>query len=185
VAEFNFYEAPQADFAPVARPDSGASLWQDGEILVARSGADFPDRCIKCNAPAEGYRFKRTLRWHPPAYYALLLNIIIYVIVETIVSRKAEVAAGLCRDHRARRRNAILVGWLTTMLGIALLIVGAAVADRGLGWFMAGGGLLILFGLVYGTVRSQILVPRRIEKGIVRLQKVDRDFLAPLPPWYA
>ena len=34
---------------------------------------EFPDRCIKCNAPAEGYRLKKTLIWHPRAWFFLIL----------------------------------------------------------------------------------------------------------------
>lgn len=182
MAEFNPYEAPRADFAPVSRPDSGASLWQDGEILIARSEAEFPDRCIKCDAPAEGYRFKRTLRWHPQGYYFLLMfNILIYAIVASVVSKKGKVAAGLCAEHRARRRNGILVGWGLAVLGIVLLIVGIAQESPAL---MIAGPITLLAGIIYGIVRSRVLVPQQIEKDIIRLQKVDRAFLAALPRWY-
>lgn len=214
VAEINPYEAPRADNSSVGRlipggwVDLGAGLWQDGEILVARSGAKFPDRCITCNAPAEGYRFKRTVRWLPPAYNLMFIFIFIfcavifiYAIVAIFLAKTVRVEAGLCPTHRVRRRNAILVGWLMSTLGLVVLIGGSAgasitpvgatgsggglVVDRWHGGLMIVGSLLIPVGIVSGVVRSQVLVPKRIEKGIIWLRRIDRDFLAPLPTWYA
>ena len=49
------------------------NLWQENKKLVARSETVFPDRCIKCNAPAGGSRLKRTLYWAHPAYLLLIL----------------------------------------------------------------------------------------------------------------
>src|SRR5258706_76322 len=46
-----------------------AAIWRDKKVLVLGVRAALPDRCIKCNAPAEGSRLKRTLYWHPPGWY--------------------------------------------------------------------------------------------------------------------
>lgn len=116
------------------------------------------------------------------------------------LAKTVRVEAGLCPTHRVRRRNAILVGWLMSTLGLVVLIVGSAgasitpvgatgsgglVVDRWHGGLMIVGSLLIPVGIVSGVVRSQVLVPKRIEKGIIWLRRIDRDFLAPLPTWYA
>src|ERR1035438_9056155 len=47
----------------------GIGLWRKEKKLVTRSETPFPDRCVKCNAPANGFRLKRVLYWHHPAYY--------------------------------------------------------------------------------------------------------------------
>lgn len=114
MAEFNPYEAPAAEIAKEEhhlKEPGGA--WRDGKLLVMRPEANLPDRCIRCNAPAGGFRFKRNLSWHPPGWYLLLFfNLIIYVIVALIVRKRAKVAVGLCARHRKKRANAIILGWL-------------------------------------------------------------------------
>jgi hypothetical protein len=57
--EFNAYAPPK-----FAESDEGGLLehanaaWRDGKLLMVRKGAILPDRCLKCNEPAEGYQFK-------------------------------------------------------------------------------------------------------------------------------
>src|SRR6266446_5069294 len=70
-AHSNPYQAPQAVLTPQIVP--GGDVWQDRGLLVIRKGAVLPDRCVKCNAPAEGYRLKRNLAWHQPAIYLTIL----------------------------------------------------------------------------------------------------------------
>ena len=188
MAAFNPYEAPLARVAPLSGPQDGVDLWRDGALLVARNEAEFPDRCLRCNQPAEGYRFRRTVRWHPPVYYALIvINIILYAIVGSIVSKTSRVEAGVCPAHRARRRNAILVGWATFLAGGSLFVVG--LTSGGESWqtvAVIAGMILIVAGAIYGVLRSQIYLPKKITKDkFVWLAKVDPDFLAPLPDWPA
>ena len=57
-------------------------VWRDGDILVMHKEAVLPDRCIKCNAPCNGYRLKRNLSWHRPAWFLLIfISLWIYLIV--------------------------------------------------------------------------------------------------------
>ena len=79
MSDFNPYAPPQAEIVDrnLILGEKG-DLWRDGKLLLIRKGAELPDRCLKCNEPAEGYRLKRTLSWHPPGWYLLvLLNLII------------------------------------------------------------------------------------------------------------
>ena len=72
-------------------PSTG-SLWRMNKRLVTRTETVFPDRCIKCNAPANGFRLKRTLYWQHPAYYFLLLcNLLVLLIVILIVRDRKSV----------------------------------------------------------------------------------------------
>jgi hypothetical protein len=75
---------------------SGVGIWRQGRRLVTRSETPFPDRCVKCNAPANGFRLKRVLYWSHPAYLLLLLcNLLILLIVYLIVRKKAVLHIGL------------------------------------------------------------------------------------------
>src|ERR1700733_2454444 len=45
----------------VAPSTAAGRLWRMNKQLVTRSETPFPDRCVKCNAPINGFRLKRVL----------------------------------------------------------------------------------------------------------------------------
>ncbi len=121
VASRNATAAPLASDNPYAPPigarasripsDAAGDIFRDGGFLVARDGTPFPDRCVRCNHAAEGFRLKKTFYWHPPNWYALvLLNLLIYAIVAMVVRKKASFEVALCPRHRSRRRWCITAG---------------------------------------------------------------------------
>jgi hypothetical protein len=182
VSNFNPYEAPKSDVAPRAPfLEAGDGLWRDGPLLVMRKDAELPDRCVKCNTPAEGRRLRRNLSWHPGAWYLLVLvSLPIYVIVALIVRKTARIEVGLCADHRARRRRAIAVGWALSLAGFGMIIYGASV-NRGDVALI--GVVPLLAGLIFGLIGSQTVVASRIDKNLVWLKKVHPSFLAELRDW--
>ncbi len=161
---------------------SGVSLWRQGRRLVTRSETPFPDRCVKCNAPANGFRLKRILYWAHPAYLLLLLcNILILLIVYLIVRKKAVLNIGLCEQHQTRRKTGLIVGWTGTLVGIVLLI-GAAVIESG--WMALTGVAVLLFSWIYGGVRaSTVAITKMNKENVVWVRGVHPDFLNQLPEW--
>ena len=162
---------------------SGATggLWRSRHQLVTCSENPFPDRCVRCNALVNGYRLKRTLYWHPPAYYLLiLLNLLVYAIVAMCVRKKAVVQIGLCEKHRVRRQWGILVCWVGVLGGIALFFA-AAMASSGAAVLVGFG--LPLGGALYGGFTGARISAARITKDNVWLNGVNRQFLAELPEW--
>ncbi|AGA30262.1 hypothetical protein Sinac_6160 [Singulisphaera acidiphila DSM 18658] len=78
--------------------------WRAGRFLVLTKKASLPDRCIKCNLPANHYRLTRKLYWHPPVWYlTLLISPLLYIIVGGFVRYSAKIKVGLCPRHRTRR----------------------------------------------------------------------------------
>jgi hypothetical protein len=77
---YNPYAPPgEATTSPPYRDDRvGEACWREGgDLFVGRPGA-LPARCIRCNAPAVAPRKMRTLYWHnPPWYLLILLNLIL------------------------------------------------------------------------------------------------------------
>lgn len=62
MSDFNPYAAPESEVSYGPSPlDTQWDLWRDGSILVMRKEAELPDRCVKGNLPAHGYRLKRRL----------------------------------------------------------------------------------------------------------------------------
>jgi len=183
MSDFNPYTAPQSDILAIPKHlDDREWLWQDGSRLVIRKGAELPDRCLKCNLPAEGYRLKRTLSWHRPGWFLLvLISPIIYIIVALCVRWTAKVSAPFCPRHRSMRRRAIALGWLGSLAGIGLVILGASSPDYAI--VIVVGVCLFLGSLIFGVIASQLVVPKKIDENFVWLKKVSPVFLATVPDW--
>ena len=172
-------------------PYEAAAVWADGKQVVAgRDVPLLPERCAKCGEPADGRPWERTMYWHHPALFILILfpGLIIYVIVALIVRQKTRVVAGLCPAHRRVRSNAILTGWLIALAGVAAIVGGMVVGSGSrqdehwivIGWF-SGIGLLLL-GAIYGIVRSQVVAPTKMDRGFVWFKGAGPGFLHSLPP---
>lgn len=157
------------------------SLWRTGNRLVTCSETPFPDRCVKCNAPANGYRLKRVLYWQHPAYLLLFFcSLLVLLIVILIVRKKAILHVGLCEKHRARRKLGLIIGWTSVVLGLTLLIGGLGLSS---GTAALIGGAILLVGGITGGILASVITPTKITKENVWITGVHRDFLAQLPDW--
>jgi hypothetical protein len=180
--EFNPYAPPKSAALDDGRIADANVAWRDGKMLMVRKDAILPDRCLKCNEPAEGFRFKRSLTWASP-YYALLIlvNLILYILVYVVVSRRGKVTVGVCPAHRRKRLRAILAGWLAALAGIGSFVVAAFVPDKMVAIPIIAGAVLIFAGLIGGMNGSRILVTARIDKHFIWLRKVSPAYLATFP----
>jgi hypothetical protein len=183
VEDFNPYAAPSAAVsanALASEAEEGRGVWQDGNTLVMAKLARLPGRCVKCNAPAT-YLLRRSLSWHPQALYLMIFfpGLLFYVIVALIVRKTAKVGLPLCEEHRAGRSKGILVAWIIALGGIAVCFVPAFVEN--LPVLILVGLLIVVAGMVYGSLQSQVVAPRKIDKTHVWLSKVGRLYLASLP----
>ena len=168
---------------PVQTADSssGIAVWRDGNVLITLPGAEMPQRCVKCNEPADRPTKPRKVYWHHPAIYLLLLfNIIIYAIVAVIARRRAFISPGLCEEHKKRRRVALILAW-TGFLGGVLLVFGAIGSSLG-AWGALLGVLLILAAVLCGLF-ARVVYAQKIDKEYVRLKGCGNPFLNSLPPF--
>lgn len=160
-------------------PEGG--VWRDNHTLVMSKDAALPDRCVKCNSPANGLRLKRTLYWHNPIYYVLLFaGILIYFIVAMIVRKTAIVHVPLCETHLGRRRASLIIGWLLIALGLGGFIMAIA-GNYGTPAFL--GALSLLVGFVFAIAAARTVLPTKIDDRFVWLKGVNRDYLNQLPQW--
>lgn len=179
----NPYAPPMAELDNTPRLATAGDGWRDGSLLVVPKGAELPDRCLKCNAPAQGYRFVRTLSWLSPVWIILLLSPLLYIIVYLILRKRGRVAAGLCQRHRKLRGRAIVIGWLTAFAGIASILASGAVPNQYAGIPIVAGIVLLLAGIIGERIGSQVLVAKRINKEFIWLRNVSPDLLASYPAW--
>ena len=155
------------------------SAWRESDTLVLRHQATLPARCVKCNAAAHEPTKKRKIYWHHWAIYLLILiNIILYAIVAMIARKRAIVSPGLCARHKARRRNAIALGWLGSIAGFAILVAGLGEGEPLLGTF---GVLLALVAAMAGVIVGRVVFAKRIDDDYVRLKGCGTAFLNTLP----
>ena len=159
----------------------GAQVARRGKQLVMSHDAQLPDRCIKCNSSEGVTQLTRKLSWHSPAIYAvILLNILIYAIVATIVSKKATIRVGLCDRHRKRRQIGLALMWSSVLF--LLLSIGFAIADAS-PWLILAGLVVLLAGLIAGGIMAYVVTPARIDLDYIRLKGVCPAYLAELPVW--
>ncbi len=165
-----------AEGAPIG---GAAGIWREGKKLVTRSETPFPDRCVKCNAPADGFRLKQVLYWQHPAYYLLLLcNLLILLIVVLIVRKKAVLHVGLCEYHRKQRKMAIAVCLIGMLAGLIMIVGGVIDSSVSVGLI---GGVIFLGALIWGVVKGRTITASKIDKEYVWVSGVGREFLAELP----
>ena len=156
-------------------------LWRQGRVLVMSHDAELPDRCVKCNTPANGGRLPRNLYWHHPAYYLFIfLNLLIYVVVALIVRKRAKISVGICEKHRTARVRAIIIAWTMVLLGGGGIGVGISASN---GWIGFAGVVLFLTGIIYGAVRARVVTARRIETDRIWLNGVCAAYLEGFPDW--
>jgi hypothetical protein len=174
----NPYAAPKSRLTAAHE----GQFWRDGKVLVFQRDAEFPDRCVKCNAGAVPPKKRCKLYWHHPGWYLLvLLNIIIYAVVGAIVGKRAAAEVGLCERHQRRVLIGRILGWGGFAAIVAAVGLGLALDIDGL-WAI---GLLVFLPWALATILvARLIYATRIDKELIRIKGCGRDFLDSLPEYH-
>ena len=132
--------------------------------------AQLPDRCVRCDEPAEGYRRKVTLRYTSTAS-RLIVGELAYAFAKT-----ATIEAGLCAKHRnvwGRSINA----WL---LAVALVAASFALLSQGQSLGLLGI-VAALAAFVYGLLQARFLTASKLTETHIWVSGCGAPFLASLP----
>lgn len=158
-------------------------IWREGKILVMHKMAVLPDVCIKSNEPTTGYRLKRKLSYHHPAIaIAILVNVLLYIILASVLSKRATVMIGLSDRWRRIRRRRMAISWGGFLLGCVMFMAGV---------IMLGeqppndaGGLLLIAGIffalgfgIYGIFSARLISPSKIDDAYVYIKGAHPEFL--------
>lgn len=163
-------------------PAGQAALSQDwlrseNGVAVAPLNAPWPDRCVKCNAPAGGYRLKQSLYWHPAWVYLLILpGVLIYAIVAAVIRKPYVGHVGVCPKHRTRRTVLRTAG-----VFLVLASLGSCAAGLDSTAMMGTGVLGVIAGLVLVQLGQFVVRPKKITDAYAWL-KCGKAFIASLPP---
>ena len=181
------------------QPRDAEQAWRDNKLLKARKGAILPDRCFKCNAPADGYQFSRMLTWASPLWAytinsvsPLLCGLIPYVMIYPFVCWRGKITAGFCPRHRKRRSRAFLGAWLLGLAGFLLFFVtavaralGGSAAEPGTleNILLLTGCLVVFAAIIGGFFATRVLVPARMDEDFIWLKRVAPEYLATFSDW--
>ena len=172
------YAVPHTlETVPGFLPGDGA--WRDGDTLVVRKMVVLPDRCVKCNAPADSGIIKANLHWHHPMLYLLILpGLLVYAIAAMALQQSGSCGYRLCARHRQNRLTWMAVAWGLGLGGIVLIGVAAAFELKWLA--LAGAGTVFcspFVGLVARTFRAT-----KIDAHFMWLRGAHSAYLAAFPP---
>jgi hypothetical protein len=161
-------------------PPPAGGIWRDRSTLVMSKDASLPDQCVKCDAPANGFRLKRQLSWHHPALYLLILMAwIIYVILVLVLRQQATVYLGLCAEHYQRRRNLLIVGWVLLAMAFISVVFGFSNDYPAFGLL---GLLGLIISIIWLVVVTRVVTVKKIDDRYVWLNGIDANYLARFPP---
>ncbi|MGE0606587.1 MAG: hypothetical protein AB7O62_05615 [Pirellulales bacterium] len=183
---FNPYASPVAppEYVPTESAGPFDGIWRDGKQLLTHRQAILPDICVKTNLPAEGGRLPRNLSWHSPWFALLILfNLLIYLVVALIVTKRAKIEIGISQAARRRRRKGILIGLGIALLGVAIpFVVGVAFGTDGpFAASLAVGMLIFIVGLIVAAKFAAVVSAAKITDTHIWLNGVHPDYLARLP----
>ncbi len=181
--------AVTSQFQPMTAPtspDFQNAIYQDGRVLILHRLAVLPDRCVKSNEPTQE-RLKRSLYWHHPLIYlVLLINIIIYAIVATVVRKTAIVYIPLAKKYKRARLRNMLIAWSLVLAGFVCLVLGAAFSspqNQYMVFLFALCPILILTGALWGLFGCRVVYAKKIDDHFIWLAGVSSEFREQFPNW--
>jgi hypothetical protein len=188
----NPYRAPDSELI------SAGGLAREGDILLVRNGAQFPHRCVKCNADAAPGKTKG-VAWMQPAGAALIfaalalvgllkfgsnsksreLSAYLMVLLPIAIAplrKTAQINPALCDTHenaRQRLRLFSLLGFAGTLVGLFLVVF----EQSRLGLSIAVISFFSMLALIYF---SSVLQVKSIRKDGSRFAGCGEAFLRSL-----
>ena len=161
-------------------PPAIGGIWRDRSTLVMSKNASLPDRCVKCNRPANGLRLKRKLSWHHPILYLLVCGAaLFYIILAIALSKRATVYFGICTEHFQRRRKLMSIAGLLLAAAAITSVAAFAYDYPMLGLFGMG---LFLVALVGAVLAARLVNVKKIDDRLIWLTGLNDQFLMQFPP---
>jgi hypothetical protein len=147
---------------------------------VVSPGVVLPDRCVKCDAAAEGRRLVVTLRRTPAV--PNLLSLVLFLIVPILWLRadEAEVEVGICRRHLARRRWTSALIACAVLASLGMIAVGAMLGAE-YGYLLLAGLVLLPAAPIAIGLAGRFLTAARIEPRLVWIKGACPEYLARVP----
>ena len=137
--------------------------------------AVLPDRCFKCDEPANGYRRATTLT-HVPTATEMMVGAIAYAF-----AKRAPIEIGLCERHRRSRAMNVALISVAVLLSSLFVFTQVRATELVLPLLATAGLIGSVVGLVYAAVGFKIVRATKITETHVWLKGAGEPFLASLP----
>jgi hypothetical protein len=152
-----------------------AGYWRDGKRVVMDRNALLPDRCFKCDEPANGYRRVTTLT-HVPTATEMMVGAIAYAF-----AKRAPIEIGLCERHRRSRAINVALASLAVLLSSLFVFTQIRATELVLPLLATAGLLGGVIGLLYAALGFKVVRATKITETHVWLKGAGEPFLASLP----
>jgi hypothetical protein len=168
---------PETISSAAPRSSSGSGVRREGKLVVVTEDSEFPDRCVRCNAPATK-QLKRKLYWAPN--YIAVIAAFSWVFGGMLLVNKCATATihiGLCQSHFNRRFFGLTFGGSFIAIG---LLMGVVTIFNGDQWLLVYGGASLLIGAFLTVILTPTVTADRIEDPFVWLKGAGPAFLKSL-----
>jgi hypothetical protein len=155
-------------------------VWRKKKELIITPHSELPDRCVKCNKPADGYRKKVKIE---ETSFGLFLFI---GLLAALFNKTHRVEIGLCKKCRKKCSTGIILGvasvfvaFIGSCITLVLFLVNSnplIVRTAMTGTIVTGVVLAITGSSMRSTVRA-----RSIKADYIRIFGAGRKFLDSLP----
>ncbi len=137
--------------------------------------AVLPDRCFKCDEPANGYRRATTLT-HVPTATEMMVGAIAYAF-----AKRVPIEIGLCERHRRSRAMNVALISVAVLLSSLFVFTQVRATELVLPLVATAGLIGSVIGLVYAAVGFKIVRATKITESHLWLKGAGEPFLASLP----
>ena len=152
-----------------------AGYWRDGKRVVMDRNAVLPDRCFKCDEPANGYRRATTVT-HVPTATEMMVGAIAYAF-----AKRAPIEIGLCERHRRSRAITVALVSIVVLLTSLYVFTQVRATELVLPLLATAGLIGGVVGLLYAAVGFKLVRATKITETHVWLKGAGEAFLASLP----
>ena len=156
-------------------PAAGDELLNDGGYAFGDCRTVWPDRCVLCNAPATGPRFKEELNvdsigarvlWRSMGVYALLFS----------RSDNLPVLVSLCPAHGQIRKEQLALRRRWMLLWIVSVVAGLTISRI---FLLLGLPFMVLW--LWQLLKTDLLIPAKKIKDGLFWASPSREFVMSLP----
>jgi hypothetical protein len=163
-------------------PAAPAVYIKDRALVVPRN-FDLPPVCVFTGRTENLVPVKRQLSWHHPAvYFALLANIIIYLILAIVLRKVSTHTYYIEMEERSRRRRWHLINWGILLAGFGL-IVAAGVADMPA--LLLGTLACIVATIVFYFLKVRLLYAQKVTDTEAELRGIAPEAMEKIALLYA
>jgi hypothetical protein len=185
----NPYAPPQAAGGPPPPVPPGYYVGPppqvQGNLVTIGKMYALPALCVKCATPGPLYGRVQAFGWFPAWTYAFfLLGPLPAIIVQLILTKRANLNLPLCAPCNSRWRTARLVRTLAivgpVLGGLGLAMIGAATDSTllmGIGFLLVFPGILAVIPIDLMMVRPRTLRAKFIDDHVVTLEGVAPQML--------